>query len=221
MLSPRARGASSYDVWCAFFVQLLGGSFARHPHVQHWETVVAFVRQHSLVRNECIAVGMAVALLWFKAVNFGAIRRRIGAAADSRLTGDLSTAPPPVTGYTHYIPCALYVAPASLRRRERGAFELAPGVLYIGPEGISFQPRVTGVPHGTPSVPPFTIGPVREVTATAVRATQGLVDALAGRRHALHLRWRGSTALFRVPALGEALPHLHARLDELKYGPTG
>ena len=159
MLSPRARGASSHDVRCAFFVQLLDDSFVRHSNVQHWETVVGFMRQHSLVRNECIAVGTAVTLLWLKAVNLGALRRRIGAAADSRLTGDLSTAPPPVTGYTHYIPCALYVAPASPRRRERGAFELAPGVLYIGPEGISFQPRVTGVPHGTPSVPPFNIGP--------------------------------------------------------------
>jgi hypothetical protein len=207
-------------VHCAFFVQLLAARVARHSHVQHWETFAAFMRQHSLVRDECIAVGMTVMLLWLKAINVAGLRRRIGAAADQRLTGDPSTAPPPVTGYTDYIPCALYVAPSNQRRLDRGAFGLAPGVLYIGPEGISFQPRVTGLFPGTPSVPPFTIGPIREVTATAVRATQGIVDALAGRRHALHLRWRGSTALFRVPSLGDALPQLHARLDELKYGPS-
>jgi len=44
------------------------------------------------------------------------------------------------------------------------------------------------------------------------------VDFLAGRRYALHLRWGGNTALFRVPAVGDALPRLHAQLDALKYG---
>lgn len=182
-----------------------------------WDTVAVAVRDHPLLRAETIAVGATAILLWVRRIDIAALRQRIGAAADHRLSGDPATAPPPSDGYTHYLPCALYVAPLSPRRRERGEFLLAPGVLYSGPAGLRFEPRRIGH-RGTPAIPSFSIGPIREVTATAVRATRCVADALAGRHFALHIRWPGKTALFRVPSLAEALPGLHARLDELKYG---
>jgi hypothetical protein len=184
-----------------------------------WEVLANFMRQHTLIRAEIIAVGLTAVALWLRRVDIRGLRNRIGAAADHRLTGTPATAPAPASGYTHYLPCALYVAPSNLRRRNRGEFGLAPGVLYTGPAGVRFEPRRIDHAGRESAIPPFAIGPVREVTATAVRATRCIADAIAGRHLALHLRWGGKTALFRVPGLSDALPRLHARLEELKYGP--
>jgi hypothetical protein len=184
-----------------------------------WEVLASFMRQHPLIRAEIIAVVLTTMALWVRRVDIRGFRNRIGAAADHRLTGTPATAPAPASGYTHYLPCALYVAPADERKRNRGEFGLAPGVLYTGPAGLRFEPRRIDHTGRPAAIPSFAIGPVREVTATAVRATRCVADAIAGRHLALHLRWGSQTALFRVPALSEALPRLHARLEELKYGP--
>jgi len=202
-----------------------------------WRTVGDAIRHHPLLQAElAIVIGAFPAFVLSRGlVPHPWARPR---SLDRYYRTLVTAVPPPAAGYTHYLPCALLergpidptriTAPAKAARRP-----VVSGILYAGPDGICFRPYAA--PKSGPAEPPapralvdataqptpdaFDIGPVRMVTAAAVKIDHPSQrpDPQSPPEYAMLMEWPTGQALFAVPSIGDTLPRLHDCLDTLRW----
>jgi hypothetical protein len=185
-----------------------------------WRAWMAALQHHTLLEAEiAIIVGALPGYLLSQATP---VRRHNKQPTGlDRMYAGPATTPPPLPGYTHYLPCALLARDGGAARIGDAApdpgRDVAPGVMYVGPSGIRFEPRA-GVAGSARAG--FDIGPVRMVKAHPVElARRGLSRVTTPARYAMLMQWPGGRALFAVPSIGDTLPRLHDCLDTLRFGP--
>ncbi len=191
-----------------------------------WHELFDLLRRHTSAQAELAVCIGVFAGLFVSRMDVHSVERRRGGRLERLYLEVAGTTVAQVPGYTHYLPCAFLqedLATANLTARLRGAREkdllddARPGLLFVGPAGLRFEPR-----GRAPARPPIEMGPVRQVTAVPLALPQPRVARLAGIRpqFALHLRWPSGQAIFAVPAIGDTVPRLHACLDTLRWGPV-
>jgi hypothetical protein len=202
-----------------------------------WRAVIDVLRRHPLLQAE-LAIFIGAFPGYTLSRGLPARRWARPKSLDRYYRTLVTVDPPPAAGYTHYLPCALLrrdpIDTSQMVATVSGGQAVASGILYAGPDGICFRPttasksRQSG-PH-TVAMPiavtdettakAFEIGPVRMVTATAVKIAQPgqprAPDATA--EYAMLMEWPLGQALFAVPSIGDTLPRLHDCLDKLRWG---
>jgi hypothetical protein len=200
-----------------------------------WHDVADSLRRHALVQAEiAICLGALPGFLLSRSRPRRPWRR---STIVDRLHAVATPVPrPPAPGYTHYLTCTLLAHDAddtgeviseSISRTGGGRTRVSPGMLFLGPAGITFQPAVTEAGREAarasewdpPSVA-FEIGPVRMVRAVPVALATGRLPRMGFQLppHAMLVCWPAGRALFAVPAIGDTLPRLHDCLDTLRWG---
>jgi hypothetical protein len=199
----------------------------------NWHDVADSLRRHTLLQAEiAICLGALPGFLLSRSRP-----RRPGRRSSTvdRLHAVATPIPrPPAPGYTHYLACTLLAHDAddtgeviaeSISRTGGGRTRVSPGMLFLGPAGITFAPAeterdATRACEWDPPSEAFEIGPTRMVRAVPVAIATGRLPRFGFRLppHAMLVCWPAGRALFAVPAIGDTLPRLHECLDTLRWG---
>jgi hypothetical protein len=125
-------------------------------------------------------------------------------ANDRWYAGDPAVVQPPPDGYTDRLPCARLHPPP----------RVLPGVLYLGPRGMRFDPLLRTPP---PLRERLVMEPLRDVRLELVETPLPRWLWVLGRRTLprIAVRWPGGEARFGVPDAPGVLRTLQDRIDAL------